>query len=445
MFGGTSASNHVAMAVIFYCFCSASMLVVNKVAIVYFPYPTTLLAIQFIASAIVPKALGSMGVLDCDPLEIKKVVPFLKAVFVFFGTLFTSMKALQVLNVDTVTVFRSSLPLAVAFGDYLFLQRQLPSLQTWVSLLMTLAGSIAFIFKETKDNRFDTQGALGHYFWGIMYWLFMVADQLVLKHIVDGGPKLTTWGRVYYQNALSLLPAMILSLALGEASTLATAPVYGRGGAKMDLPTFMAVGASCVVGCGISFSGFLLRKYVSALSFTVIGVVNKLASVAINTLIWDKHAGMEGLGALCVCVLGATLYRQPEKKGAPGAVATPGEPSPLVAWFRGLVFGPFAYDIPTSQAALMHAAALMTPKRVTVFVNGGGAGIGNGGVCMHLPESGWEMFKQVACSNLRLSCPPLTARVFNAKGGEISDVTLLRDDEVLYISNGEPFRKPAEF
>ena len=87
--------------------------------------------------------LGKLGYLRVNSLERKKVRGFIKAVLVFFGTLFTSLMALRDLNVDTIIVVRSSAA-AVALGDWLFMQRELPGLRTWFSLGMVLAGSVMY-------------------------------------------------------------------------------------------------------------------------------------------------------------------------------------------------------------------------------------------------------------------------------------------------------------
>ena len=45
-------------------------------------------------------------------------------------------------------------------------------------------------------------------------------------------------------------------------------------------------------------------------SFTLIGVVNKMITILINTLIWDNHASSYGIASLMVCIVGGTIYRQ---------------------------------------------------------------------------------------------------------------------------------------
>jgi solute carrier family 35 protein len=51
-------------------------------------------------------------------------------------------------------------------------------------------------------------------------------------------------------------------------------------------------------------------RQVSATSFTVVGIVCKLATVVVNLLIWDKHATPAGLAALGVCLFAGSIYQQ---------------------------------------------------------------------------------------------------------------------------------------
>ncbi|KAL6208836.1 hypothetical protein ACLB2K_019781 [Fragaria x ananassa] len=60
----------------------------------------------------------------------------------------------------------------------------------------------------------------------------------------------------------------------------------------------------------LSFFGFAARKAVSATAFTVIGVVNKFFTVAINVMIWDKHASPFGLICLLMTIVGGVFYQQ---------------------------------------------------------------------------------------------------------------------------------------
>lgn len=86
---------------------------------------------------------------------------------------------------------------------------------------------------------------------------------------------------------------------------------------------------SCILGLSISFFGFSARKAISATAYTVVGVVNKLLTVLINLLIWDKHASASGIASLLVCIAGGVLYQQtvsgPASRPAPAPVASSGD------------------------------------------------------------------------------------------------------------------------
>jgi GDP-mannose transporter len=76
------------------------------------------------------------------------------------------------------------------------------------------------------------------------------------------------------------------------------------------LSSFFAVALSCLFGLAISFFGFAARKAISATAFTVTGVVNKLLTVVINVVIWDKHASFSGSVCLLFTIVGGVLYQQ---------------------------------------------------------------------------------------------------------------------------------------
>merc|ERR1712070_46436 len=90
---------------------------------------------------------------------------------------------------------------------------------------------------------------------------------------------MSTWTRVYYNNALAfcLSPPFLI---LGHE--------YSKGAQVIEVlsqqtPAF-AVFVSCLLGVGISFTGFGLRELVTATTFTVMGVMNKMLTVLIGSM-----------------------------------------------------------------------------------------------------------------------------------------------------------------
>lgn len=76
---------------------SASMLsVINKMALVVFPFPALLTALQYVTCVAVVLALGAVGVLEHDRLTLVTMRRFSPAALVFYLSLFTNMHLLQV-------------------------------------------------------------------------------------------------------------------------------------------------------------------------------------------------------------------------------------------------------------------------------------------------------------------------------------------------------------
>merc|ERR1712005_16656 len=73
----------------------------------------------------------------------------------------------------------------------------------------------------------------------------------------------------------------------------------------------------CVIGICISWAGFWCQSVVTATTYSVVGVMNKMLTVTVNVLIWDKHASTYGIACLCVCLLGGSLYQQSPLRDKP--------------------------------------------------------------------------------------------------------------------------------
>merc|ERR1712113_166681 len=70
------------------------------------------------------------------------------------------------------------------------------------------------------------------------------------------------------------------------------------------------IATSCVVGVSISWAGFWCQSLITATAYTVVGVMNKMLTVTVNVLIWDKHATSGGIASLVLCLIGGSLYQQ---------------------------------------------------------------------------------------------------------------------------------------
>lgn len=77
----------------------------------------------------------------------------------------------------------------------------------------------------------------------------------------------------------------------------------------------------------------------------------------------------------------------------------------------------------------------MNNKRVTIFKNGSKSE----GMVVLVPDS-FSNFKTLASEKLNI----VAERVFTEMGGEIDDVALIRDGDMLYISDGQKYKSPKD-
>ena len=294
--GSSSAPSKalIAFAIVFYASCSSTMLVINKLAVYHIQAPSFVLFCQVAATAAVVWTASRAGVVQADAFDMAKVKAFSFVVAAFVAAIFTNMKTLQYANVETFIVFRSSTPLLVAFLDFGFLGRTLPSARSWASLLFILIGAAMYM---SSDSQFE----LRSYAWACAWYAVFCFDQIYIKHVCNT-VEMTNWGRVLYTNSMSMPLCLLVSLAFREDVTVSELEWNAS-------QTFFLL-LSCATGVAMSYSAFLLRSSVSATSFTVVGIMCKIATVVINLMIWDNHASANGLISLFVCLAAGTFYQQ---------------------------------------------------------------------------------------------------------------------------------------
>jgi hypothetical protein len=124
--------------------------------------------------------------------------------------------------------------------------------------------------------------------------------------------ELNTWGLVLYNNIEALLLFPLELLIMGELKKIQHEITDESD--WHSFPVILPVALSCLFGLAISFFGFSCRRAISATGFTVLGIVNKLLTVMINLVIWDKHSTWVGTVGLLICMLGGVMYQQSTSK-----------------------------------------------------------------------------------------------------------------------------------
>ncbi|XP_009419536.2 GDP-mannose transporter GONST3 [Musa acuminata AAA Group] len=287
-----------------YCISASLLSIINKWAVMEFPYPGALTALQYLTSVLGVLLCGWLKLVEHDSLNLKTMWRFLPAAFMFYVSIFTNSELLLHANVDTFIVFRSVVPIFVAVGETLFLEQPWPSLKTWASLATIFGGSVLYVLT-------DYQFTVTAYAWAAAYLVSMSIDFVYIKHVVMT-IGLNTWGLVLYNNLEALLLFPLELLVMGELNQMKSAVSDGTN--RFSIGVVLPVALSCLFGLSISFFGFSCRRAISATGFTVLGIVNKLLTVVINLMIWDKHSTFVGTVGLLICMLGGVLYQQSTTK-----------------------------------------------------------------------------------------------------------------------------------
>ncbi len=219
-------------------------------------------------------------------------------VVAFSAGILCNLKALAGSNIETVIVFRSCTPLAVSVLDFLLLGRELPSPRSWGALLLILLGAVGYVL---CDSAFLVAG-MAAYAWVATYFVLLCFQMTYGKQLLDMAPLKSTWGPVLYTNLLSVPPTLVLGFLLGDYQRVATLEAT---------PSAVWTGLlSCIIGVGIGYTGWLCRAKVSATTFTLVGVLNKLATVLLSALIWESATSHLGMLSLLLTIVGGALYEQ---------------------------------------------------------------------------------------------------------------------------------------
>ena len=337
------APRAVALAVLAYSLCSGTLLILNKAVMLLVPSAPLVTALQclFCVAAIGGASLACgaprVGALPADMVRAYALYTVL-----FVLGIYSNMRSLAASNVDTVIVFRAAVPLAVAAGDFLFLGREAPSARSLAAMLVVLVGCAAFV---AVDAEFAVNG-LAAYFWVSVYFLCIAAEMLFGKQITSKH-NASLAASVLLTNGLGLVPFLLIGASTGELAKgeccvardvrvrrgvlvparLTRTKAHAPPNAGLDLALFTpaavaALLASCVLSAGIGFSSWWCRSLVSATSFTMIGVLNKLLTVVLNIVVWEKHSSPLGTAFLLICLFGGAFYQQaPLRLAQPAAFA----------------------------------------------------------------------------------------------------------------------------
>ena len=204
------------------------------------------------------------------------------------------MKALQLLNVETVIVFRTLSVVMVALGDVYFLNQSFSKAQI-IGMMLICVGGLMYALADLNFN-------LVGYTWASAYLVGIVLNTVVIKQIFMNLPHMDNWEKTFYNNAMGLPLQMCMAVAC-EDSTL-----WYSGVSSLSWTGVSVVFGSCVMGFVISLAGTACRDAVSATAFNILGNLNKFVTILFSSILFGSQNSVLALSGLFVSLSGGAIY-----------------------------------------------------------------------------------------------------------------------------------------
>lgn len=281
-----------------YCAFSTLTSILNKFALTLFPDATVLVTLQYLFTcfSILGAAQFHYVALPLDRVKIVNNITGIVAIAIFFhAAIWSGSKVILYGSIETFLVFRGLVPLIVALIVGIRSKRIVRG-SVGLSLAIIALSGFGFIL---WDDKFNTSA----YLWGVMCLSSIVAETILIKDVYEK-VDFTAWEMSFLNNLLSFMFALF---------SIFTSYLSFK---KYELPTHLSVYTitvvlgSCVSGFGISVTNFVVRKELSAISFSVLGVANKFATLLINFNIWEHHSSFYANIFLASGIIGSLLYQR---------------------------------------------------------------------------------------------------------------------------------------
>lgn len=292
-----------ALSIAAYIAISSTMLIVNKASVHVLPYPFFVTNLQMIASVVVIYGMKLTGTISFPNPDMGKMQSWVGVTIAWVLPILCNMKALQLLSVETVLVFRTMTVLGVSFGDRMLLGNKIDML-SFIGLCTITAGGLTYGYYDVSYNE---QG----YFWAFMYWATMVANALYIKNVFNSSQQMSTWEKSFLMNAM-IVPLLTVHCLMNENMTQAITDLT-----LLPMNGLAIVVLSCFMGLGISVAGTRCREVFSATAFDVLGNMNKFLSIALSQYLLGSVVSGQSLCGLVLALFGGVVYSPLGKKACP--------------------------------------------------------------------------------------------------------------------------------
>ena len=269
---------------------SVAMILGNKAVLNALPFPLALTFLQLLFAGVFTLPLVIYR--GRTQLTARQTSYYVLEGVLFSASIGASLESLSLTNVGTVTIARSGLPVVVYLLEMMLMRNVTLSIRSRLSL----AGVIAFGAAYAVIAK-GLRGGLSGVLW-VTIWVLLVAIQMVYGKWLVAAVPISDVERVFYTNTFGL--PVLFPLASREIPLFIRSESF-RGSAEL-------VFFSCIVGVSIGYTSWKLRSLVSATTFSLVGVLNKMGTVLLAFWIWPDEGSWASLLVLIGCLLSGMMY-----------------------------------------------------------------------------------------------------------------------------------------
>jgi drug/metabolite transporter (DMT)-like permease len=284
----------ISFSIVVYIFCSSCMPIINKAALKSLPRPFAVSALQTASAAVLLMCFRNTGLIEFPSPTSAKLWGWSGVVAAWIVPIVLNMKAIQLLTVETVMMFRSLAIVIVAVGDVVLLKTKI-SARSIVSCIMISLGGVIY---ASNDLNFHFWG----YIMGGLYAISMVVNSLYIKYCFNQHQEMNSWEKTFLNNFVST-PVVIAMCGISEDTKNLFRDFHA-----LSIKEHLLLALSGIMGFGISMSGTKCREYLSATSFDVLGSCTKYLTLALSLAILRARNSILSIIGICIALSGTVLY-----------------------------------------------------------------------------------------------------------------------------------------
>lgn len=282
-------------AVVFgWAYASISMSLLNKHAVMIFPFTALLVSLQMAITDVTLLAAEGRG-MRCG--KWSDLVKWSAVPLLYTGVLATGLWALKVTTVSTVLVLRNVLPIFTLVAERSCLNKSgHVTVYVVLSMIVVVVGAVMYAYENVSVS----PSAIGYV---MLNCVVVVLDRLLQKSLLSSdGFSLSPSFCLLVNNTVGILIMIVLAISTGEVWQ------WGDALSAADGSAWFWVCLTGLNGCCLGYLGIRTQKLVSATSFLMLQNANKVLLILLSVVIFGDIVTGVPMAGCVLSMLGAFWY-----------------------------------------------------------------------------------------------------------------------------------------